>query len=53
LNFQDKKEIGKDHEKAVAKSKINITKPATTQELNALREAESLFHSNLFKLQVG
>jgi len=27
-------------------------KPPTSQEMNALRETENLFHSNLFKLQV-
>ena len=28
-------------------------KPPTSQEMNALRETENLFHSNLFKLQVS
>ena len=35
------------------KKKKDLLKPPTSQELNALRETENLFHSNLFKLQVG
>jgi len=37
---------------ASSKSKrSHIMKPPTSQEMNALRETENLFHSNLFKLQ--
>ena len=35
------------------KKSSNIMKPPTSQEMNALRETENLFHSNLFKLQVS
>ena len=52
LHVQGRKEEHKNPEKAKGKSKANLLKPATTQELNALRETENLFHSNLFKLQV-
>lgn len=34
------------------KAKKDLRKPPTSQEMNALRETENLFHSNIFKLQV-
>ena len=34
------------------KKRSELTKPPTSQELNAMKETENLFHSNLFKLQV-
>ncbi|XP_057371502.1 nucleolar protein 6-like [Daphnia carinata] len=34
------------------KAKKILQKPPTSQEMNALRETENLFHSNIFKLQV-
>lgn len=35
------------------KLKKHLYKPPTAEELNNLRETESLFHSNLFRLQVS
>lgn len=47
-------EAGDENEKPVKKMKKDndLYKPPTVEELNQLRETETLFHSNLFRLQI-